>query len=392
MNELYIEVIDSIIKVVFESDKTSTARRNIERMYGGYIVNNPGNHAPAYTLFVHDNYEYTFLRRNGKAFISFFEEKQNGRIDLPNTADSIQLDLLMRIIIHDLARKKDMFILHTSAVLVNGMARVFIGRNGIGKSTIVKMLKHDFPPLCDDKIIVKKEKNRLFLYQVPYRETNNFKKSNSRYPIGGFYVLKQDVKMDIRKIDLRREHDFIARFCSEVCVDDNRQDIVKLAFSLKDNLFELGFTLKKQTEPHTVFPGIRIHKKLREPLFFHFHDAVIGVAYFLADDHVAFVYDHPVAFLQVFRTHGLEHLFGVGRFEVCLESLGGKGEIDRTLFGLHGRPHGVRFDHQVREASFGLVDDKVRLPVGLDLAGSGYVLVFLEPRFIVILPCHGTEG
>jgi len=246
MKELYIEVLDSIIKLVFESDTASTARRNIERMYGGYIVKDAKHRTPAYTLYVHDNYQYTFLRKNGKAFISFFEEKKNGRIDLPNTADAIQLDLLMRIIIHDLARKKDMFILHTSAVLVNGKARVFIGRNSIGKSTIVKMLKNEFTPLCDDKIIVKKEKDTLYLYQVPYRETNNFKKSNARYPIGGFYVLKQDDKMNIRKIDLLTEHDFIARFCSEVCVDGNRADIVKLAFSLKKNLFELGVTLKNK--------------------------------------------------------------------------------------------------------------------------------------------------
>jgi|GEM_PF-3253705 len=257
MTNLFLKMLGSYIQVIFESAANSTTRRNIRRFYGNYIVSDAGNARPVYRLFVHDNYRYSFLKKNGKAFVSFFEETGPDRIDVPDTLDSVQFDLLMRILIHNLARKKDMFILHTSAILVGGKARIFIGRNGIGKSTIVKMLKKDFLPLCDDKVVIRRDKKNLYLYQVPYRETNNYRKSGLRYPVGGFYVLKQEKAMRIRKINLLREHEFIARVCSEICVDNNRRDIVDLTFSLKDNLFELGFTKRSRKKLIAFFTDIQ---------------------------------------------------------------------------------------------------------------------------------------
>ncbi len=59
-------------------------------------------------------------------------------------------------------------ILHGSGLIFKGKGYLFVGHSDAGKTTLVKIFHHHARILNDDRIIVRKEKGRFYLYGTPW--------------------------------------------------------------------------------------------------------------------------------------------------------------------------------------------------------------------------------
>jgi len=112
----------------------------------------------------------------------------------------VQLDILIKTVLHEVLRKNNGFFTHGSAVYHKNQALIFIGKSGTGKSTIAKMLSTNMPILADDIFIIRKIKNIFYFFQTPFLETNwYYQRTNKKYCISNFIFLSQGDKNQIKK-------------------------------------------------------------------------------------------------------------------------------------------------------------------------------------------------
>jgi hypothetical protein len=108
-------------------------------------------------------------------------------------------DLILQFVLLQLFSASKSFFMHLSAVIYKNNAYIFLGRNGSGKSTIVKLLKSPHViPFCDDVGILKEDNGEYKLYQSPFKEKNDYKKDKHGYHIKGVYLLgksKEGIKV-----------------------------------------------------------------------------------------------------------------------------------------------------------------------------------------------------
>lgn len=77
------------------------------------------------------------------------------------------------------------FVLHSSSILIDNKASLFVGESGRGKSTIVDLLHSHNPSsvvLSDNSAFIKKEASRFVVYPSPYLETNRLASFQRSFP------------------------------------------------------------------------------------------------------------------------------------------------------------------------------------------------------------------
>jgi len=109
----------------------------------------------------------------------------------------VQLIYLISALVRNSIHKKSAFLLHSSAVIKNNKALLFIGPSGIGKSTVATLLKDKF---ADDLIAVKEEEQFYDAYTGPYMEKDITEKDLNGYEIRAVYFLKRLNTFSIDKI------------------------------------------------------------------------------------------------------------------------------------------------------------------------------------------------
>jgi len=205
-------------------------------------------------LFIEVKSRYLFraIRVKNRAYLSFYHKTSNDKIITSTSLNRLQSHFFLKTVFYNFLYKKKLLFIHASAFLVKGKAMIFLGKKGAGKSTIVKLLKNKFSPLCDDIAIIKIDKRKLFLYQVPYLEKNQYKKTNNCYPIAGLYFLKKADNFHVEKIDLAFESQFLNDFCEQISFNDSKKGMANLIFILMKKFFRLYFA-KKNTDKIELF-------------------------------------------------------------------------------------------------------------------------------------------
>lgn len=114
----------------------------------------------------------------------------------------VQFIHLISVLFRDSIHKKSAFLLHSSAVIKNNKALLFIGPTRIGKSTASNLLKDKF---TDDLVAVKEVETSYDVYTDPYLEKDIIKKDLNGYKIRAVYFLKRLNTFSIEKIKDKSE-------------------------------------------------------------------------------------------------------------------------------------------------------------------------------------------
>lgn len=158
-----------------------------------------------------------------------------------------QFNIILVDIFEELLAQHNGFLLHASATAIDGKALLFSGPSGVGKSTIVKLIKKISLPLSDDLIAVKKIGKKLMVYQTPFAEKNVVQKNTHSYPLHAILLLKHDKKCTLVRSDSLVAHD---QLLSQLIVKKNNAKLQKrrLFSSIAHiALFDYGFSLNRKS-------------------------------------------------------------------------------------------------------------------------------------------------
>jgi len=93
-------------------------------------------------------------------------------------------------------------ILHASSLIKNRKGLVFAAKQGVGKSTIIK-LASQYQPLSDDFAILRRISGRFLVFSSPFYETNPIPKLEFEAEVGGIYFLVQSQENKIVRVNPR---------------------------------------------------------------------------------------------------------------------------------------------------------------------------------------------
>jgi hypothetical protein len=115
---------------------------------------------------------------------------------------SVQFIFLISTLVRDSIHKKSAFLIHSSAVIKNNKALLFIGPSGIGKSTAANILQEK---IADDLVAVKEMETTYDIYPGPYMEKDSIEKDLKGYALGTVFFLKRLNTFSIEKIKDKSE-------------------------------------------------------------------------------------------------------------------------------------------------------------------------------------------
>jgi len=165
-----------------------------------------------------------------------------------------QISYIIRYVLLWLLSKNNGFMMHGSAVSVNGKAYIFTGPSGAGKSTIMKILSKRYRGLADDSVIIKEERGEYHLYQTPIIEKEFWvDKQSKKYPLGGIFFLNKSKDYKIERSINKKE--IIARLISQLFTneDQSKRQVGKMInFIKKFDKFGV-ITFAKHQEKLTEF-------------------------------------------------------------------------------------------------------------------------------------------
>ncbi len=201
---IYLRIAGFIIKVNFGKSRYINERElfftTIRSHYQGFVFDGQFEKIDYYIRIISIDDFHILFKKNGSRFLLFYFEETKDQITTFYHISLKQFNLLihktLNILLHD-----NGFMLHASAVNINGLVHVFTGRSGAGKSTIMKLLSKKYQPLADDSVIIRRKKQKFFLYQTPFVEKENWlKKQKGQYKIKRICFLKKKDYLKIEKI------------------------------------------------------------------------------------------------------------------------------------------------------------------------------------------------
>lgn len=206
---------------------------NIEKYLKGFIDKEKNNYDFIINIKQKVDNDVIYKKKEESFYFKIFKVEKK-QINCNYEISFGQISFIIRYVILTLLSKNNGFILHGSAVAINGKAYVFTGPSGAGKSTIMKMLNLKYPALADDSVIIKQEKGDYYFYQTPMIEKEFWvKKESNKYPIGGIFFLKQSKEFRVEKIINKKE--IVERLISQLLVnqDQTKKQVSKLINFIK---------------------------------------------------------------------------------------------------------------------------------------------------------------
>lgn len=137
-------------------------------------------------------------------------------------------------------------LLHASCVVIRKKPYLFVGKTGSGKSSMVRLYKRNKIVLNDDKILLKRKKDKLFVYGTPWHgELEEF--SSKAFELNKIFFLKKSKTNEIIPFSNRGSLLEIFKNCQYVIWD--KKCIKKNLFLCcniieKTPCYELDFELK----------------------------------------------------------------------------------------------------------------------------------------------------
>lgn len=214
-DDIFLSICGFTIRISFSKFENEVYRKivrtEIAQLYQGFLITHLTTKLDYHIEFI--DHDQTIILKQGKRnFLFFYEKIRRKKIQAYSHIGWIHLSIIFRNILSELLTGKG-FIIHASASLVKNKAYIFLGQSGAGKSTMTQLLQSKWPVLADDCVVIKKEFGEFYLYQTPFFEKNKVKNvSGQKYPIHGFYFLKQSLEYKIKEVI---PHNLISKFFME---------------------------------------------------------------------------------------------------------------------------------------------------------------------------------
>lgn len=129
-----------------------------------------------------------------------FENGYSATIQTPENLENIlMLNVFLKIAFSVPLIKNKGLLVHGSSLLKGNKGYIFVGKEGIGKSTIVKLAKN-YPSYNDDYAIIRSLGGVYYLYPSPFQETNPHLGSGAKVILNKIFFLKQAKKTRLNNI------------------------------------------------------------------------------------------------------------------------------------------------------------------------------------------------
>lgn len=196
MEKLILNIAGFNILLVFRKDQSgflgAEFYKQIKDSYEGFIIESANKIDFKVTFINITNYDVLINKGREKHFINFYNELGNSKILSYYHISLYQFQVILRVVLQKLLAENNGLIFHASACLVRQEAYIFLGKSGAGKSTFSTYLAMGNKSIADDMVVFKKEKDRYYIYEVPFREKNYWEvKTPGKYILGKMFFLRK---------------------------------------------------------------------------------------------------------------------------------------------------------------------------------------------------------
>lgn len=102
----------------------------------------------------------------------------------------------------------DAIMIHSSAVIIENKAALFIAPDEGGKTTIVELLQEKYPIITDDQNIIRKENDKYYCYGTPWGLYTN---KSAKAEIGGIFLIEKSDKFKLTPLNSNYIFAFLCR-------------------------------------------------------------------------------------------------------------------------------------------------------------------------------------
>ncbi len=238
MKNVYLSFCGYKIKVLFKNEiKSLDLINSINLNYLDAIVK-PFKKQDL-TIIVKDIKGPQILLKDNSVFIKLFFKKSK-KIFADYTLGIYGLEYIFFYFLENKTQFSDSIILHSSSVIdVNKKCHIFLGRQGIGKSTIVtKLSKKGFIPFTDDNVFIRGKGKKFLCYQMPFvNSEKNTSKKYFGYQLESVNFLKRSTsKFELKKANKKEVIALISKSKKKFFPDlnINNQNIYNFTIKFKN--------------------------------------------------------------------------------------------------------------------------------------------------------------
>ncbi len=134
-----------------------------------------------------------------KKYIALYEVNKN-QITTYYYINIVQFRIILRDMLQLLLAQNNGFQLHSSGVIKNRKAILFVGAHGAGKSTAAQLASSQFPIFVDDAVVIRQIKGDYYAFQTFEHEKNVIPKTSKRYRIQSVNFIYQNQDCYKKKI------------------------------------------------------------------------------------------------------------------------------------------------------------------------------------------------
>ena len=98
--------------------------------------------------------------------------------------------------------------IHSSAIILEKKAILFIAPGEGGKTTIVELLQEKYPIITDDQNIIRKEDDKYYCYGTPWGVYTN---KSAKAEIGGIFLIEKSDKFKLTPLNSNFIFAFLCR-------------------------------------------------------------------------------------------------------------------------------------------------------------------------------------
>ena len=254
IKKIYTKIGPFYILIVIKDMQSLVSQEIFSRLITyltGFIIKN-SSLKPDFTIEIIESSsskrDFLTIEQNKriKVYLKNFVWVPHNKVITYNGISIYAFDFILRRIIAFLLYKNDFFFIHTSACLYRKKAYLFLGKNGAGKSTIIKLLHPISKPLVDDFGIIAKKQNNYYFYQTPLICKNPIKGSYKKYEIQRLFFIFQANSFSIKPLTLHEKKESIIKlFRNSVLNNIDNDSLLCFINKFQKNLYQLNFTLNR---------------------------------------------------------------------------------------------------------------------------------------------------